>query len=263
MPGYGIEGAAENVAVAARLRSRCSGREVVRVSAAMTLHHRIAHLERRTDDAAAPAGGWDGAAVPSWSTIASDLHARAHEPDAGRLVEWVLVRIDAEAAILTLVGDSDDALARAWISTVDPWLDAHALVVVESAHQGTEVLRVRGQDVASATSGTSTIDAFIASVAASSVVWGLYGKTWARSDAAGDREALPLWADPVAAARCIAGAWSGFAPRAIELSAFREQWLTGMDEDGIVAVLGPTPDHPGTIVPPGELIAALDAIASS
>jgi hypothetical protein len=227
----------------------------------MTLHHRIVHLERHGGGAAVTDAGEAGT-VPSWSAIADDLRSRAHDAEAAPIVELVLVRIDAEAAVLTLVGTDGDAIARAWISTVDPWLDAHALVVVESAHQGTELLRVRGDATPRSTTGESPMDAFVAAVVASSVVWGLYGKTWARSDAAGGREALPLWSDPVAAARCIGGAWTGFAPRAIELPAFREQWLTGMDEDGIVAVLTPTPDHAGTIVTPVELIAALNAIDS-
>lgn len=229
----------------------------------MTLHHRIAHLERRDDgpqDSLDLPLDWAGTLVRDWTTAAEDLHARAHEPDGAPRIEIVLVRVDSEAAILTLVGENVDALSRAWLATIDPWLDAHGLVVVESAHQGTELLRIdRGASTIAAPSGATVLDEFVQAVTATSTVWGLYGKTWARSDAAGDREALPLWPDPVAAARCIGGAWSGFAPRAIELDAFRGQWLTGMDEDGIVAVLCPSADDAGTIVAPAELMLALDA----
>lgn len=226
----------------------------------MPLHHRIAHLERRIDgDPFAPTVEDDSVAVHDWTTIAADLDARAREADAGSMVELVLVRVDAEAAILTLVCESVEGLGGAWIATVHPWLDAHALVVVESAHQGSELLRIDGAAVGNSgvASARDVLEDFVGAVVGSGTVWGLYGKTWARSDAAGDREALPLWADPVAAARCIGGAWSGFAPRAIEIGAFREQWLTGMEEDGIVAVLGATRGDDGVIVGAGELLGAL------
>ena len=72
---------------------------------------------------------------------------------------------------------------------------------------------------------------FVLEVAASGMVWGLYGDTWARSPAAGGAEALPFWSSAGQAARCSTGAWEGFVPRAIERDAFVEQWLAGMDED--------------------------------
>lgn len=98
---------------------------------------------------------------------------------------------------------------------------------------------------------------FVREVVASGKVWGLYGETWARSPAAGEVEALPVWPRRSLAARCIAGRWDSFTPRAIELDAFIEQWLGGMVEDGIVAVVLPTPAHPGAIVAPDGLAQAL------
>ena len=103
---------------------------------------------------------------------------------------------------------------------------------------------------------------FALEVAASGMVWGLYGDTWARSPAAGEAEALPFWSSAGQAARCSTGAWEGFVPRAIERDAFVEQWLAGMDEDGIVAVLLPTPTEPGAIVGAAELGQALARAAS-
>lgn len=213
----------------ARLSTSCYVVSVL----AITLHHRIAHVER-------PERG-------DWVTAAADLESRA---SACAGVELRLVRVDESAAIVMLASADRDAIARVWVDVITPWLDASALVVVESAFDGDELLHI---EVAS----SDPIDDFVRAVGESSTIWGLYGTTWARSAAAGDTEALPVWSDAVAAARCIAGAWTGFAPRAIALSAFCEQWLTGMDEDGIVAVVSPGPDDVGTIVAPADLLRRL------
>jgi hypothetical protein len=94
-------------------------------------------------------------------------------------------------------------------------------------------------------------------------VWGLglYGATWARSPAATNREALPLWPTRELAARCVGGAWRSFMPRAIDRDALLEKWLPGMQEDGIVAVVTPTPNDPGVVVEPDALLQALTAAA--
>lgn len=210
----------------------------------MTLYHRIAHVERREPG--------------DWSTTAADLDARARDPSgAASGVELRLVRLDDEAAIVMLSGDGRDAIARAWVTIVAPWVDASRLVLTESAFEGDELLHAT---IAAA----DPIDDFVRAVVASSTVWGLHGKTWARSDAAGDTEALPVWPDAVAAARCIAGPWADFVPRAITLPAFCEQWLSGMDEDGIVAVVSPEPsdrdtNDRGTICAPADLLARITA----
>jgi hypothetical protein len=211
----------------------------------MTVHHRISHVERRE------AGDWRGAA--------DSLATRVRTDGAG--IELRLVRLDDQAAIVMLQGDDRDALARAWAGVVAPWIDASGLVLVESVFEGDEVVCARG----AGDDGTASIDPvedFVRAVVGSAIVWGLYGKTWARSAAAGDTEALPVWGDAVAAARCTIGAWEGFVPRAIALTDFCAQWLTGMDEDGIVAVVSPdASDHEandrGTIVAPAELLARL------
>lgn len=209
----------------------------------MTLYHRIAHVERCEPG--------------DWPTAAADLdtRVRAHGAEG---VGLRLVRIDESAAIVMLSGTDRDAIARAWVDVVAPWLDASGLVLVESAFEGDEILHASG-DPEDGVASSDPIDDFVHAVVASSTVWGLYGKTWARSAAAGDTEALPVWSDAVAAARCIAGPWAGFAPRAIALAVFREQWLTGMDEDGIVAVVSPEPsdlgtNDGGTVIAPAELL---------
>lgn len=221
----------------------------------MTLYHRIAHVERRE--------------LGDWPTAAVDLDTRVRGPsadDACTGVDLRLVRIDDAAAIVMLSSTDRDAIARTWVTVVAPWLDASGLVLVESAFDGDELLHTGG-DPEDGVATSDPIDDFVRAVVASSNVWGLYGTTWARSTAAGDTEALPVWSDAVAAARCIAGPWAGFAPRSITLSVFREQWLTGMDEDGIVAVVSPGPDDHGTIdhgtiVAPADLLERFAAIAS-
>ena len=100
------------------------------------------------------------------------------------------------------------------------------------------------------------LDAFVEELLAEGTVWGLYGDSWARSGVAGEREALPFWSSRLAAVRCIDGAWAEYGPRRIDLAEFLSQWLTGMQEDGIVAVLGPSHDGDGTPVEAARLLEA-------
>jgi hypothetical protein len=191
-----------------------------------------------------------------WSRARERLAARAASDAASGSLR--LVRVDDTHAVLLVAAADRDELARIDDVVVAPWLAELPL-----AEAPTTVVGDVAFDSADATSsvdaldGPARIDHFVQHAIEARAVWSLYGERWARSDAAGDREALPLWPDRELAARCIAGRWATFAPRAIELTAFLDQWLSGMQEDGIAAVLTPTPADPGTIVEPDVLARAL------
>jgi hypothetical protein len=206
-------------------------------------HQRITHLRL-------------GAAV-DWSKAGERLAARvASDPGVAALQ---IVRIDDERAVLLATTSEHEALVRLdgmltpWIAEL-PLAEPPATVVGDSAWA---LDRADAWAHVDALDEVARCEHFVHEASAAGSVWGLYDKTWARSMAAAGREALPLWPQRELAARCIAGPWRTFAPRAIELQELLDQWLTGMQEDGIVAVVTPTPRDPGVVIDPEALAEAL------
>jgi uncharacterized protein DUF2750 len=194
---------------------------------------------------------------PDWPRAVSQL---ASIP-AGASVALQLLRVDELSGVLIVTGDDSECVATAQ-AELEPWLAAQQLQIMPPMLEGATIFRSEPDAELAridAMGDDARTELFVVGVLATQTVWGLYGKTWARSDAAGEVEALPLWPSRALAARCIDGAWAGFVPRAIELAAFLEQWLTGMEEDGIVAVLVPTPNGVGAIVAADRLSSALRA----
>lgn len=205
-------------------------------------HRRITHLHFTGAD---------------WSRACALLDARVTDAD-----DVLLVRVDDRRGVLVVAAADADALAQISAAKIEPWLAELDLVAPPSTTCGEVVYGHRAHTEDEPVDDTARCDRFVHEVTASGTVWGLYGETWARTDAAGEREALPLWPTREHAARCVRGPWETFAPRAIALAKFLEQWLGGMDEDGIAAVVMPTPTHPGVIVEPGVLAAALRRAAA-
>jgi hypothetical protein len=209
-------------------------------------HQRITHLrlERGTD----------------WSQACERLAQRVLLDPTVHGCSLQLVRIDDARAVLLASAGERDALVRLDDVVLAPWLaelgvtEAPTTVIGETAW---------AREPADAWAHVDALDEvarsehFVHRAIATGSVWGLYDKTWARSMSAAGREALPLWPARELAARCVAGAWRTFAPRAIDLQALLEQWLTGMQEDGIVAVVTPTPSDHGVLVEPDVLAEAL------
>lgn len=211
-------------------------------------------------------------ASPDWDRLRSGLHQRLGA--AGHVPEQLgLVRVDERTAVLLVRSADAESLGRCWAAVVEPWLCAEGLAEDGVGHQGELVLDHRAQRVEAARSvapvGVGLLEHFVRGVVESGMVWGLYAQTWARSPGLADDsehaqvEALPFWAHSDSAARCVRGPWASYAPRAIELDAFVEQWLVGMVEDGIVAVIAPSPTSPGLVLPAAELAEALRRVADA
>jgi hypothetical protein len=190
-----------------------------------------------------------------WEELGADLEAAASAwSDNDGFTDLQLVRLDDSQALLVLSGHDDGVLARVTTTHIEPWLAKHGLAGTVSREHGEVIAslqRIRADTQArfDRLDDAARREHFVDAVVASGQVWGLYDDTWARSTAAGEAEALPFWPERRHATRCVAGDWGSFAPRSIELDAFIEQWLVGMHEDGIVAVLHPTPSTPGVVVP--------------
>jgi hypothetical protein len=207
-------------------------------------HERITRLR------IAPGCGW-AAACESLARRVASIRADA---------DLRVVRIDDERALLIASASDREALERIDRDVVAPWIAELDLAEPSSSDVGEIAWACERTDPFAeidALGDVERVEHFVRRVVESGGAWGLYDKTWARSNAAPGREALPLWPDRELAARCIAGPWRTFTPRAIDLPMLREQWLTGMQEDGIVAVVTPTPRDPGVVVEPGVIADAL------
>ncbi|HWB81671.1 MAG TPA: DUF2750 domain-containing protein [Nannocystaceae bacterium] len=190
-------------------------------------------------------------APPDWTRVAAGL---------GRLVAGAdvqLVRTAEKQAVIVVVAADGEAIDRIERDVVLPWLDDVGAKRKAAAIEGEIVWP--SAEAPHDTNDDERVARFVAGVRASGSVWGLRKKTWARSSAGNGREALPLWPDEESAALCIGGDWSRYRARPIALDGFLAEWLPGMVEDGIVAVVLPTPDHPGAVVSADTLLAALQA----
>lgn len=108
----------------------------------------------------------------------------------------------------------------------------------------------------------ASYEAFLGAVVEDGLVWGLCDdEGWAMVPSADDDETMvmPFWSSEAAATACASGEWEGFAPEPLPLEDFMEQWLPGMEEDGLRAGVDWSADLEGVEVPPLELQADLEA----
>jgi len=102
---------------------------------------------------------------------------------------------------------------------------------------------------------------FVARVRESGVLWGLrFENGWAYCESNHvDADALLFWSDEAYAKRHAVGEWSAYQATAIDLAAFIERWLGGMQRDGCLAGVNFNADLAGLELQPGELALALTA----
>lgn len=206
-----------------------------------------------------------------WDTVQASIESLVAEVAAFESLQTLrLLRVaDGECVLVSSFADAEtlESLSR---DLIDPWIEAELGPLLRepaSSVAGEVTLTLARADddewaALEALEGRERLDYFVRCVAGTGSVWGLYDQTWARSARPDGAEALPFWAHLELAARCIGETWASFAPRRIELEAFTDQWLGGMEEDGIVAVISPTPHDPGAPIAAAELASALRAARS-
>ncbi|WP_347900797.1 DUF2750 domain-containing protein [Pseudomonas purpurea] len=99
-------------------------------------------------------------------------------------------------------------------------------------------------------------DYFIRKVADFEVVWGLFDNGWATAKTA-ELTTIPFWPEENFAALCANLEWSGFSPRLITLHDFLTGWLPGMQADGRICQVFPTPDEHGLLIPPQQVLSLM------
>ncbi len=175
-----------------------------------------------------------GAAAPSaCEELCALAHVQIASDDAGRCV-------------VVFSTDNDATLAR-YTELLKPWLKRSRAST--QWHGDVYAPRPSRADGALAR--------FVAEVTATDQAWGVRDRTWARSRAAGEREALPLWPSRELAAQGCTGAWAAFVPKAITLVDLLDEWLPAMLEDGLVVVVSPLDEVSGLVMEPEALMRAL------
>ena len=76
---------------------------------------------------------------------------------------------------------------------------------------------------------------FIKKVVGWGKMWGLYSDGWAMSEAPDGRPVLPLWPEREYAERSIAGEWSAYEPKSIEIDEALDRMIPMLRERGILA----------------------------
>lgn len=101
----------------------------------------------------------------------------------------------------------------------------------------------------------ANFERFVARVRESGELWGLEdAEGWAICPSNEyDCEVYVFWSDEADAKQHCKDEWSGYKPASIELDAFLENWLPGMDRDGYLVGVQFNADMAGLEVEPGEL----------
>ena len=95
---------------------------------------------------------------------------------------------------------------------------------------------------------------FVKRVADWEQVWSLRSASgWSLAGAEDGREVIPVWPHEQFAAACSEGAWKGDEPTPIPLDDWLEKWLPGMERDGRLVAVFPTPANSGAVVEPQRL----------
>jgi hypothetical protein len=66
-------------------------------------------------------------------------------------------------------------------------------------------------------------------------------------------ELLPVWPHELFAAASATGDWTANKLRRIDLDAWMERWLPGLERDGRMVAVFPSPNRKGVVVPPERL----------
>lgn len=101
---------------------------------------------------------------------------------------------------------------------------------------------------------------FIENIQESGQVWSLQTTDgWVIVDSAEyeDSEVMPFWSEEAYAKQLCVGEWENFKPAAISFEEFVEDWLAGMDEDGVLVGPNWNADLDGLEVEPIEILKLL------
>jgi hypothetical protein len=90
---------------------------------------------------------------------------------------------------------------------------------------------------------------FVKHIADEEALWSLRGTLgWNLAEDAEGRRCVPIWPHAVYAQACATGSWEGCEPCQIQLADWLEKWTPGIERDGRLVGVFPTPSGKGTSV---------------
>lgn len=106
--------------------------------------------------------------------------------------------------------------------------------------------------------GDERLQYFVRKVSDFEEVWGLFDDGWAMTADTEGRKAIPLWPEKDFSDLCAEGVWENYNSKPIELDRFVSKWLPGMEKDGVLTAIFPTPKNKGVIIQPKDLLTTLE-----
>lgn len=94
---------------------------------------------------------------------------------------------------------------------------------------------------------------WIKKVADQQKVWSLWRDGWSLASDNEGREFVPVWPHPKYAELCATDQWTGYVPKVIDLEAWLERWILGIEKDNRWVAVFPTPSDRGIAVEPSKL----------
>ncbi len=123
------------------------------------------------------------------------------------------------------------------------------------------VYRINEKEIAAilALPGQSGYEHFVKRIADWEELWGLKdNEGWVTSANDEGEKSIPFWPHPEYAHMCAEGSWEGNLATRIDLKSFMEEWLPGMERDGMFVAVFTTPEGKSVYVQPNVLLESLE-----
>lgn len=99
--------------------------------------------------------------------------------------------------------------------------------------------------------GPARYSYWVKKIADQQVVWSLWHvEGWALAGDSDGRVLVPVWPHETFAAMCARDVWAAYTPKAIDVTAWMERWIPGLQRDGRMVAVFPTTADRGVIVDP-------------
>lgn len=101
---------------------------------------------------------------------------------------------------------------------------------------------------------------FLKRVVDTEAIWSLRSPGgWVLAGDDSKRVLVPVWPHSRFAELCAIGDWAGSIPSSITLEDWTERWIPGIERDGRLLAVFPTPEDKGPVMEPSRLLADIRA----
>lgn len=106
--------------------------------------------------------------------------------------------------------------------------------------------------------GSKRYDYFVKKVADENTIWSLWQSGWALAEDSDQRQVVPIWPHAQFAEICARGEWANYTALPIEMDAWVQRWLPGIEKDSRLLAIFPTTADRGIVVAPSKLASDLE-----